>query len=120
MLKGWGLISPEVLKNLTLPWLGVGFAGRFSAHKLVVEFVRVSELDFVFLLVKNPVQIDIRLEGSVRKQTAVRNPDILNRVPDSESFGIAAGIVGRIVGDECEPYVFVQLSSDIKGLCHGL
>lgn len=120
MLKGWDLTSLEVSKNLTLPWLGVGFAGRFSAHEFVVEFVRVSELDFGSLLIENPVQIDIRLEGSVWEQTAVRYPDILNRVPDSESFGITRSIVGWMVFEKCEPYVFVQLSVYIKGIGHGV
>lgn len=120
MLKGWDLTSLEVSENLTLQWLRVGFVSGFSAHKFVVEFVRVLELDFVFFLTKNPVQIDIRLEGSVWEQTAVRYPDILNRVSDLESFGIAASIVGRMVGDKREPYILVELSSDIKGICHEL
>lgn len=120
MLKGWDLTSLEVSENLTLQWLRVGFASRFSAHEFIVELVRVPELDFVFFLTKNPVQVDIRFESSVRKQTAVGYPDSLNRVADSESFGIAASIVGRMVGDKREPYILVELSSDIKGICHGV
>lgn len=120
MLKGWDLISLEVSKNLTLQWLGVGFAGRFSAHEFVVKLVSISELEFVFLLIENPVQIDIRLEGSIQEQTAVGYPDGLNRVPDLESFGVAAGIVGRVVGDKCESYVFIELSGNIKGIGHGV
>lgn len=120
MLKGWDLISPEVSKNLTLQWLRIGFVGRFSAHEFVVKLVSISELEFVFLLIENPVQIDIRLEGSVWEQTAVGYPDGLNRVPDLESFGIAVCIVGRTVGDKCEPYVLISLSGYIKGIGHGV